>query len=496
MTLGVGRVGWRNFVSTVPTTPSIITTGLVLNLDASNPLSYSGTGTTWTDLSGNGNNVTLYNGASYSSANSGTMVFDGINDYGRLTYNSNFNLSNTESTLEVWFNSNSFATEQILLSKDTYGSNFDWCLRITDSTHLSILTNRTFINATTTIPALSVNTWYHFAITTIDRGDGYKNVRIYLNGVLVGGPTLITSGLTNESQSYITIGCASWNNPGVFTKGKLPVIRIYRSGLTATEVLQNFDALKARYGYGTYTARTTAFATATGITDTTILNALNTFDTGLISNGLDTKMKALYPFVGGTAVTHKFNFMDARDVDAAFRLTFYGGGTHGLKGYTGNGTNAFAQTYLNALTYISPSDNSLSIYRQNIASKNECYIRLGGATSGTMYMSEIFYYSPWITIASSGTNEQAVVDNSKGFYMANRNVNNLSLFRNTTKTSFVDNFTAQRDTSYIIGNGNDTQYWFNNTLSFIHIGNNLNDTDQTTFYNLVQALQTTLGRAV
>ena len=62
-----------------------------------------------------------------------------------------------------------------------------------------------------------------------------------------------------------------------------------------------------------YTARTTAFATATGITDATILGALNTFDLGLISNSLDTKMKAVYPFLGGTASTHKYNFMNAVD---------------------------------------------------------------------------------------------------------------------------------------------------------------------------------------
>ena len=76
-----------------------------------------------------------------------------------------------------------------------------------------------------------------------------------------------------------------------------------------------------------YTARTLAFLAATGITDTTISNALNTMDIALIANGLDTKMKALYPFVGGTASTHKFNFMNAADTDAAFRLTFAGGGT-------------------------------------------------------------------------------------------------------------------------------------------------------------------------
>ena len=68
------------------------------------------------------------------------------------------------------------------------------------------------------------------------------------------------------------------------------------------------------------TVRTSAFLTASAISDATIRGGLNTFDIGLIANSLDTKMKAVYPFVGGTASTHRWNFMDARDLNAAYRL--------------------------------------------------------------------------------------------------------------------------------------------------------------------------------
>jgi hypothetical protein len=61
--------------------PSIVTDGLVLCLDAGNPKSYPGSGTTWTDLSGNGNNGTLVNGVGYSGDNLGSLSFDGVNDY-------------------------------------------------------------------------------------------------------------------------------------------------------------------------------------------------------------------------------------------------------------------------------------------------------------------------------------------------------------------------------------------------------------------------------
>jgi hypothetical protein len=107
------------------------------------------------------------------------------------------------------------------------------------------------------------------------------------------------------------------------------------------------------------TARTTAFLTATGITDQTIIDALNAMDNSLISAGLlpsgtgAGKIKALYPFVGATAGTHKFNFVDPRDLDAAFRLTFNGGWTHNSNGVLPNGTNAYGDTFFNTLSNLS-----------------------------------------------------------------------------------------------------------------------------------------------
>jgi hypothetical protein len=107
-----------------------------------------------------------------------------------------------------------------------------------------------------------------------------------------------------------------------------------------------------RSGGQANTARTQAFLSATGITDATIISALNAMDTSLISAGLlpagtgAGKIKALYPIVGGTAATHKFNFVNPLDTNAAFRLTFNGGWTHSANGIEPNGTNAYANTYI------------------------------------------------------------------------------------------------------------------------------------------------------
>jgi hypothetical protein len=122
------------------------------------------------------------------------------------------------------------------------------------------------------------------------------------------------------------------------------------------------------------TARTEAFLTATGITDATIISALNAMDTSLISAGLlpsgtgAGKIKALYPIVGGTAGTHKFNFVDPRDLDLAFRLTFFGGLTHNSNGITPNGTNGYADTYFNPVDQSMGENNKSLLYYSRIAS--------------------------------------------------------------------------------------------------------------------------------
>jgi hypothetical protein len=95
-------------------------------------------------------------------------------------------------------------------------------------------------------------------------------------------------------------------------------------------------------------ANAQAFITAANITDATQQTAINNLVVGLKADGLWTGMTAIYPFVGGTATTHKWNLKDPRDLDVAYRLSFNGGWTHNSNGITGNGTNAYAETFNNS----------------------------------------------------------------------------------------------------------------------------------------------------
>ena len=105
-----------------------------------------------------------------------------------------------------------------------------------------------------------------------------------------------------------------------------------------------------------------AFLTATGITDPTIVDAINTLVSDLQNFGLWGKMKALYPFVGGTAETHKFNLINPLDTNEAFRLFFNGGWTHDSNGVTPNGVTGYANTFLRPYQVLNQNSTHLSIY--------------------------------------------------------------------------------------------------------------------------------------
>jgi len=264
---------------------------------------------------------------------------------------------------------------------------------------------------------------------------------------------------------------------------------------------------------GGYTARTTAFATATGITDVTILGALNTFDLGLISNSLDTKMKALYPFVGGTATTHKFNFMDARDLDAAFRLQFNGGWVHSSTGAAPNGINGYADTYLNPSTAFADFKNNshLLIYSRtqipigggwsigvgNTANGNPlfglCINRASGPVNGIIYDNGDF--------SGNGRLETTNSD-GRGLWVGSTMTSNAhKLYRNGSviAASSLIASGAISNLSFNIGRLNATAggyYYMSNELALTSIGTSLSDTDSSTLYTLTQAFEITLSRQV
>lgn len=216
--------------------PSISTSSLGLCLDAGNPRSYPGTGTSWFDVSGNGNTNTLTNGPTYSATNGGSFVFDGVNDYVIGTNTSS--LYTGDMTAEAWIKLNASSSDWVRIV-GTGGSGGNRTFGLWYSTSRTLLWQRYGASDPSIIPSnvLDIGTWYHIVATT----SGSSHV-VYINGTSVG--TATAAGPWAASGENITIGYAGFHT---YTNSNISTVRLYTTGLTAAQVLQNFNAQRGRY---------------------------------------------------------------------------------------------------------------------------------------------------------------------------------------------------------------------------------------------------------
>ena len=212
----------------------IVTDGLVLNLDAGDYASYPRSGTTWYDLSGGGNNGTLTNGPTYDSANKGSIVFDGSNDYVDIT---NINLTG-EFTLSCWLNISSLSpTARMIFGEDSGSAAGNPKIGFSGSSYFI----RIISTSDTSIGSPALNTWEHFTITrnSANKIDLYRNAgsanRLFSDAAQSGTYTLDKIGVNGSDNSQ------PFN-------GKLNNITVYNRALSSTEITQNFNALRGRYG--------------------------------------------------------------------------------------------------------------------------------------------------------------------------------------------------------------------------------------------------------
>jgi hypothetical protein len=267
-----------------------------------------------------------------------------------------------------------------------------------------------------------------------------------------------------------------------------------------------------------------AFITAAAITDTTQQSAINTLVVGLKTDSIWTKMRALYPIVGGTASQHKFNLKNPVDSDAAFRLTFFGGMTHSSNGILPSGTNNYANTYFVPSTQITDADSfHYSIYSKTDLGGSIASCDIGAHTilgtdpeSYTDQYIHSFYYMDFFgnTEARSGAyvaNAGFADNDSLGLYVGNRNsIGKVTAYKNGILKS--TSATAASGLVYfapmlLLNMSNyypdvDPSSWSTDfaygrrQLAFATIGDGLTNTDNSNLYTRIQAFQTTLGRQV
>jgi len=217
---------------------NIATSGLVFCIDAANPRSYSGSGTTVYDATSTQPAVSMLNGTTYTSGISGYWTFDGIDDY---IGGSNLTTSLSGGTMEIWTYITAINRSQGFFTLNTgSGAYINFWMPTTNNMRWEVIGSTgsaySTINATTTSV---VNTWYHFVGTF----NGTTTI-IYVNGVSEASQTM-TNQPTGSYTAPISVGRYDASYPSA---SRIPVARFYNRALTAAEVLQNFNALRGRYG--------------------------------------------------------------------------------------------------------------------------------------------------------------------------------------------------------------------------------------------------------
>jgi hypothetical protein len=218
--------------------PTVVTNGLVLALDAADRNSYPGSGTAWTDLSGNGYNFTLVNGASY---NNGGISLDGTNDYAYLpSHNSNLAFPNGSMTLIVWEKLISYGNYGGIISTDTTGDAYWKIFRDLGETNYKFRWGSSIMS----FPSFTTGRWNMYCAVK----DSSTNVYLYFNGTLASTHTV--SQTISSQNNPITIGSYRYDDAvaGLYLSNQIiGPISIYNRALTASEVSQNFNALRGRF---------------------------------------------------------------------------------------------------------------------------------------------------------------------------------------------------------------------------------------------------------
>ena len=216
---------------------NIVQDGLVLNLDAGNANSYPGSGTTWTDLSGNGNNGTLVNGVGYNSSNGGSLSFDGTNDYVDVSGSIPVSAATFLAWVRLDGGQSSFTGVIFSRSSATSGMNFYYASEQIGY-HWNDASNTYSWQSGLIVPTQE---WCMMVVTVTS-----SSATAYL--CRSSGITSATNTVSHSSTTLDAINVGRDSSSGRDLDGRMSVAMIYNKALTASEVAQNFNATRSRFG--------------------------------------------------------------------------------------------------------------------------------------------------------------------------------------------------------------------------------------------------------
>lgn len=229
-----------------PFTANIVQSGLFSHYESSYPDSYPGTGTSWYDLKNNASPALLQNGTDYSLVNNGVFVLDGVDDYITVPDTTTIRGEiNTVFTVQVWMNIQSFNDKDRVLEKMAFNSGYSLQLRNEGQLGLEMKgsTSNSYVTSLSTIP---LNTWVLVSSVIAFNGRSTTPSKVYVNGVQY---IYLENNETSTSTAGSPLKVNSGQNPGTREPiSKIGAVYIYNRALTISEVQENFDATKGRFG--------------------------------------------------------------------------------------------------------------------------------------------------------------------------------------------------------------------------------------------------------
>lgn len=218
--------------------PTISQNGLILHLDASDPASYPGSGTTWYDLSGNSNNAAASGTPTYTATYGGGFTFNNVSDYFDTAPNLRESYAGTGLTVAAWVKAATFPYVSAIIARNDWGSLDGWALH----QHFSdTIRGPRFGGAISDNYAVTTGVVYYLAFTI----DTSSNAKVYINGTQ-NGSTAVTFGTPTASSVSPVIGNFMGSN--YQWDGDIYEIHMYDRDLSSGEMLANFNATKSRYG--------------------------------------------------------------------------------------------------------------------------------------------------------------------------------------------------------------------------------------------------------
>jgi len=231
-------------MSTLSGGPNIVYDDLVLYLDAANTKSYVSGSTTWTDISRTGNNGTLTNGPTFNTGSGGNIVLDGTDDFVGL--GDILSLGTNSATLGAWIRTTANQDYATIIGKAFFGSKVGrYSLHTRSNGSIGLLTQGTSGNIESVTPINTINTgnWI-YVVGVINRTFGNT---LYINGQYNTQSLGDTSGQNWSTTDNFTVGFYNGNSSGYFN-GSISLSYFYNRALSATEILQNYNATKGRFG--------------------------------------------------------------------------------------------------------------------------------------------------------------------------------------------------------------------------------------------------------